>query len=379
MSKHKHQESPVINTVANTAEAEVVVTVEAEDVVVASPDKELATRPPSDNDGTLGYMAKVLPKEMEKSLRQTKLVTIEEFDNALAALPDEYASGFGSLLAKLNPNNDYMDSSSSGISRLDQLKIDQGAGDATLRPQTSSKGAIYSHPEGCVLTGANDAMAKMMHLPMRLKFYPLALYIGRTFFAPKVDGVVQAPEGVTVKGNSPVCTSHDRKMGNYYGECRVCPQRPFASGSYDPNSCKDVAELFIALADFTGVYRLQISTSGFKSCSQVIEQKTKGIKPWEKSFYLSVGTVKKSPTESYCNWIATPDTDGDPNGMPTPKAIRPMLELFARQIRTEVHLPQLASIYAKASELPAKANTTEKADVGAILGAVADYSTSGNV
>lgn len=348
----------------------------------ANPSTDLATAPASEvvqDDTSLAYMIPALP-HLKDSLLKTHRVAPEEFEKAITVLKPDQKSAFFELSERLNPSQEFMDSDSQGL-KLSMLKMDQGAGDDPAKPQNSVKGAIYSKPAGDLLT-VTPNFSKTMGLPDKLMVYVLGMYNGRAFFAPRgADGKPQPPPGIELRGNAPICLSFDRKKGSRFSDCASCAYRPFANGTVDRSACKDNVDLFICLGDLSNLYQISVQATSFKTCTQFISQKLNGKKnPWDMPFYLTTKKVQRPGQEFYV-WEAQVVTSAEaPNGVQTDESLKGLLGLFARQIRTEKHLPRLASIYAAAANQGGPHDVVDVASADAIAAAAGgmDYSQAGS-
>lgn len=331
---------------------------------------------------SMAYMIPALP-HLKDTLLKTKRVGAGEYETAIQTLDDKERNAYLDLTAKINPEKEFVEDGRTGMV-MSMLKMDQGAGDSDKRPPKSVKGAIFSTPAMELIT-VPEAFVEEKNLPSKVKIYVLGLYSGRQFWSPRdKDGKPQPLPGIDVKGNAPICSSYDRKVGSRFGECKGCAYRPFANGTVDRNACKDDIHLFICMADLSGVYQINVAATSFKTCTTKISQKTQGWRvPWQGAFWLSAQLVPgKVPGQEYAIWTATPVTSKDePNGVRTPDKLYPLLGLFARQIKTEIHLPRLAAAYSGAAE--GAASTGEpvaeaSADMIAAAAGGMDYSQAGS-
>lgn len=358
-----------------TTEATTAAPAETTPVHVAS--TEIVQR--TESDAPFAELAKILPAKMRASLMATRMVTPEEFDSALARLDDVSRDAVQGLIERLNPTNDFDNNENTRLN-LQMLKMDQGAGDDPARPENSVKGAFYTKPTGELLI-VPQAFEKTLKLPSRLKVYVLALYNGRMFFAPKDStGKPIPPPGVELRGNAPICVSYDRNVGSHYDECRACPYRPFANGSYDKDACKDNVDMYVVTADFSHMLRVPVAATSFKTSTDQIRQKTMGRRFWDVAFYLSTEKTNPKPGQEFYKLKASLVNENNPNGDPTPVELRPMLELFARQVRTELYLPALGATYARAKNKTDGAASGAAASTNDLLAAAdsMDYSNAGS-
>jgi|GEM_PF-4108051 len=310
------------------------------EVALSAPvDIEIAKAHPD----SLAHLIPVLPHKREVLLSLHK-VHPEEFDAVLAELPEDLRKNFSGLLRRMNPVRDTREMGEA-VFRPTTLRLYQGTGEKPKNVKLPKGGVEDSTGNIVLVPEAFKEDFEGVSQKIRVSF--LFMSVGRAYW-PARDGNGQPiiPDGLDIQGNRMICGSNDRLMGSRYGKCSDCPYKP----SFDSKTkaCKDSIDLFIVKPDLTGIYQVGLGATSFKTSANIMMGKANA---WDADymgqFDMSPLLVEK-PGQNYYVWQATPVTSRqEPNGVMNGPGALKIMELMARQIRTEVHFPRLAAIYAR--------------------------------
>ncbi len=320
----------------------------------------------------------VLPPKFHADLAELRDPTPNDLTSALAGLSDRERRGFEEWMRKMNPRKIGFHGATSAF-RVPDLRIYQGSGTDNTRPATTPKGGTYDS-DGNMVTAPGQA-AMMLGIPERFTGIVIGRHATRQMWPPKDEqGNLKPIPSIKeqVNPNRPLCRSMDQEFGTRWGDCSQCYYKPFGTGQYRKDECKDEYSFYVVRYDldegskvlpFSTIYRIPMASTSVKTGAGPINQRTQSWPQlWTQMFVFETVLQSKGNAAWYAWKTSVAVTAQNPQGVPTSPGAQRLLELLARKIDAAIYYPGLAGVYAEyanGTELPENA-----ADMGAIMGAV---------
>lgn len=362
-------------TTVPEADADLVIEVEASTEGTPAPiaiQNGIATVPVAALATEVGDWREKLPK----AIRALMSATPEPEEGELSALVDNLPSADAelcrSMFEGLNPVREGVISSVAEM-KIPTASIYQGTGDDAARPTTAPKGSLYTSRSE-LLCCYEKALARQNGVQQTVAIVPLLLIKSRTWWKPRRESFV-LPEGVDPNSKAPICQSPDRVQGSRYGACSACPNRPYAKGSYDADSCTDDAMLFFVVRGYVGIFSMNLKGASLKDAVGPLDR-SKG-KMYDRWWELSL----VNQTNARGSWftVKLSPLDADAGGVATTTEERHVFRALSATLLHQAAMPLFERVYnARAREAVATATGEVQADTSAVLKAAAqDYSQGG--
>jgi len=362
MSK-KDKTSTVENPTTETPPAETTPVAPIE----ASPEAtEIVKAPPAAievaNDGrTMAHLIPRLP-HLKRMLSRIQRPTLDEIEEAVTKLAPEKSRAFSEVLERLDPIKPGIHLSQSQTMRPRDIKIYQGLGEDDMRPQMVPVGGVYTK-DGRILAVPRK-FADLLKAPQTFKAVVVNIFGRQSFWPPRGKGKNGENEGkgrvppgehpfektpFSLMSGTPYCQSLDRERGDVFGDCHSCIYRPWPDRE-TPGDCKKDIELYVVLADFTGIYRIQLTGRSVGNAGKSLGEWMKNWpNPWHRVFEFEA--IAKSGEETKNAWfewqVRLAVSPEQPEGIPPTEEEKNLYKLLSAQITAELYLPNLANSYAK--------------------------------
>lgn len=310
----------------------------------------------------------------ERYLRQVyKPVLDEEIREVLKDLDPAKAKNFALALERMNPIKPGDHGKKRQGLQMFEARIYHGTGDDSSRPKMTPTGGIYG-TDGTILAACDRDSAEALsrgdvRVPERFEGFVIAGYEVNTFWPPRgEDGDAKdakASDGDEPKSKAPICRSIDQIMGDKFGACAACPERPFKDNRPNKNACRNEVHLYFVPRDFSGIYRMVLSGTNTKPGRAIRKAYSAGWRYlWDYAFAIS--TEKETdPKDASRRWFLVTH-DVMRSAAPT-EAEAKFLSLICRKIDTEYYWLEKRRIHLKILTGGAEKPSGE-ADFGALMG-----------
>ena len=191
--------------------------------------------------------------------------------------------------------------------------------------------------------------------PMRPEDLPVGNFYGSsgTDFGKEFVGTVLAyTKGRAMLGDKnlgedtsrPLCSSWDRKVGNSYGDCDVCPFRPWKDGKI--NRCGNDILFYFLDKEMTGIYTLRFAKTSEGGGRQLAKLAGTTIDLWSRWYRIYAEKQKSGDgKQEYRVLKATPWTPPTGESALVPDALQNVCEMLSHSIVSKHILPRINTIY----------------------------------
>lgn len=323
-------------------------------------------------EDAVARLVKIFPDEARYLKQVFRPVTDEELAEVLQDLDPKYAQNFGEALERMNPIKVGDHGRKRSGFQMFEARIYHGTGDDTSRPKLTPTGGIYS-TDGKILAACDRDSASTLKVPERFEAYVISGYEVNTFWPPRGgddDAKGKGDKGEEEnKSKAPICRSIDQVMGDKYGACAACPERPFKDNQVNKNACRNEVHIYFVPRDFSGIYRMVFSGTNTKPGRAIRKSYSTGWRQlWDHPFAI---TTKKEvdPKDSSRRWFLA-QSDVMRGDAPTAVEAK-FLNMLARKIDTEYYWVEKRRIHLKVLTAGAEKPSGE-ADLGALMGGSGD-------
>lgn len=303
--------------------------------------------------------AKALPDHAQY-LSQVSPPTKDEIGDAIKSLPQADMERMIAAFARMNPVKIGQHTAKRDFN-LPDIRIFHGTGTDEQRPAACPQGGIYT-TDGRILAVPKENVETLNYNPRykgvgtAFAAFVIGVHEAGTFWPPRN---APPPEGVEVRNNVPICRTMDRQRGDYFGDCKTCTYQPFKDGKANKDACRSEDHLYVVLADFSGIYRLVVSSTSVKPGSRAVKTKSKSWSSYyEHAFDFDARANSQGTNRWYelnANVSNTPD--------PEPEKVT-LLNALARQIDFQIYYPTLHRIYTTEPKMSAaKGNAADMDDL----------------
>lgn len=319
-------------------------------------------------------LVKLFPEEARYLKQVFRPVTDDELEAAVAALPENLARNFGEALERMNPVKLGDHGRKRSGFQMFEARIYHGTGDDPTRPKLTPTGGIYS-TDGKILAACDRDSASALKVPERFEGFVISGYEVNTFWPPRggdddaKGDKKDAKEGDENKSKAPICRSIDQIMGDKYGACAACPERPFKDNQVNKNACRNEVHIYFVPRDFSGIYRMVFNGTNTKPGRAIRKSYSSGWRTiWDHPFAL---TTKKEvdPKDSSRRWFLA-QSDVMRSDAPTEEEAK-FLNVISRKIDSEYYWIERRRIHLKVLTAGAEKPSGE-ADLGALMGGSGD-------
>jgi len=323
-------------------------------------------------------LIKLFPEESRYLKQAFRPVTDEDLEAAVRSLPEELARNFGEALERMNPVKQGDHGRKRSGFQMFEARIYHGTGDDPTRPKMTPTGGIYS-TDGKILAACDRDSAKALNVPERFEGYVISGYEVNTFWPPRGSDddakgdKKDAKDGDENKSKAPICRSIDQIMGDKYGACAACPERPFKDNQVNKNACRNEVHIYFVPRDFSGIYRMVFNGTNTKPGRAIRKSYSSGWRTlWDHPFAL---TTKKEvdPKDSSRRWFLA-QSDVMRSDAPTAEEAK-FLNVISRKIDSEYYWVERRRIHLKVLTAGAEKPSGE-ADLGALMGGSGDASAT---
>lgn len=356
MSKKSQAETPVTEATVST---ETVVAPPEAPIEVPPEATEVLTSPAAaievvDDGRTLAHLVPRLP-HLKRVLTRFHRPTLDEIDDAVARLAPEKSKAFTEVMERLNPIKPGVFLARKRTMTPQDIKIYQGIGNDDMRPQMVPVGGVYTR-DGRILAVPNN-FANVIKAPQSVRAIVISIYEGQSFWPSRGDdGKGRVPPGehpfekipFSMVSERPYCRSLDQVRGDVFGDCASCTYRPFAERGV-PNDCKTDMQLYVVLADFTGLYRILLTGRSVGNAGKSIAKwMNNWSNPWARVFEFEAvaKTGEKNSSNRWFEWqVRLAVSQEYPEGIPTTEEEKKLFQLLSNQVSAELYFPNLVNLY----------------------------------
>lgn len=251
-----------------------------------------------------------------------EIPTKMELQKIMDELPEEYEALFEIVRKTMGSKRGVYSQESSPL--FPELRVYQGTGNDPNRPEEMVPGQYY-------LT-SKETVGKTFEGTI------LAIWSGRTMW-----GDANAGESTKM----PICQSMDRKRGSAYGDCSVCPHRPWKDGKLQ--RCGNDVVAFMLSADLKDIVLVRFMKTSEPAGKQLLKFVRRSMEPWSRWYKLSTA-VKVNPNDSTKRWYLMNVEPSEGDDSLVPEEIYPFCEAMCTSLEATYILPNMASIYRQGAE-----------------------------
>lgn len=273
--------------------------------------------------------------DYEKQLQNARKPTGEEFQEVVDQLPEEMREEVVNLVGRLSSYREGLYLADKGVDFL-EMRLNQGIGTDPNKPEDLPAGHYY--------LSSNSRIGKEFEATV------IALWEGRSLW-PARGADDSAPTS-----RRPECTSMNRKVGTQYGQCAMCPHRPWANNKQ--TSCRDEIVALLLLKKPLELVQLRFQKTSEGSGRTLVRYLRSSLAPWMKwyKFSAEVQTNKELGRKWY-----TIKTETTPNNVQS--ELQPFCRAMFKLVEHEIILPRIASTYRSAEDNAIDPNTRPMGDV----------------
>lgn len=342
----------------------------------APPTSELAEAPPSNLAAPTEYpeeldtqtafdphgpyarrvLLKLFPKDERYLRKGYNPLSEEEFEQAVAALPEDLRTNLRDALERMEAVRPGVHTARQVDFRIFDVRINQGSGADPTRPTETPMGGYYA-TDMRLLAACNKQASKVLNIPELFEAYVILATEGNTLWPPR-------SEEEENKSGAPICKSLDRHMGTKFGLCDACEHRPFRFEERDPDGCRNDITLFVVPKDFSGVLRWTFTKSNFKAGREIKDAVSRAWPtPWTRA--LLFGTKEEKDDSGKLRWFVTTKEVDD---VTTPRKVATVLHALSRKIETEIYYPErrMSHLLGRRGSSESSGKTT-KANIGGLM------------
>lgn len=309
MPRKKDQSESEVNT-----ETETVMDNETTTALAPAPTAALSV--PAHHPDNI-KLAQGLPVELRERALKLWRPTASEMQGLIEALPSNVKAKVEALLNSLSPDDDGL--LGDYEQRIAQdIKLYHGVGNDPLRPRGVNKGEFY---------GSNG-----QEFGGKFVGAVLGLSDGRTLWPPKGSA-----------SNSPVCYSHDGRMGSEFGVCDNCE---YAAKKIIEGGCARDLTVYMVDNEFTGLYAIKFTKTSYKYGTVLRKILSQSKVPWAKWTQFEAGE-ETANNNKYHVIKASTVTSKNPADVIVAPELLPVFRALSSLVQAEVYLPKVVKLYAR--------------------------------
>jgi hypothetical protein len=260
-----------------------------------------------------------------------------EMQQTLLDLPEDLQEKMSNIYRSMSGKKRGAIGGDTDTSSFLALRLYHGVGSDPMRPEDLPVGNFYS-------SAGNDFGKEFVGTV-------LAYTKGRAMLGDKNQGE---------DTSRPLCSSWDRKVGNSYGNCDVCPFRPWKDGK--PNRCGNDILFYILDKDMTGIYTLRFSKTSEGGGRQLEKLAGTTFDLWSRWYRIYAEKQKSADGKmEYRVLKATPYNPPAGETALVPDELQTVCEMLSHSIVSKHILPRINAIYQDG----AKARVDEEEGFGA--------------
>lgn len=249
----------------------------------------------------------------------TEIPTPMDFMKILDALPEEYADAINEIITRTSSQKRGVYTSNERPD-MPELRIYHGTGNDMNRPENQRPGEFY-------LT-TKENVGKEFHGTV------LLVYEGNTMWPPN---------DATGSRGMPQCISMDRRVGSSYGDCKVCPNRPWKDGKI--NSCGNDVVAVMLTKNLKDIVLVRFQKTSEAAGRMLLKYSKRGtIGPWARWYKIVLEEEKRDRNRWFKMRV-------EPSEEYVPEALHPFCGAMCTVLEAKQFLPSLANVYRQAQEV----------------------------
>lgn len=263
--------------------------------------------------------------------------SIEQLYELVDAVPDELPQkdNLYDMLNRLNPNKKGVMSERATAFHT-SLYLYQGTGNNPNRPEDLIPGEMHYD--------SGDKVGK------EFIGTPLLIWEGRECRRELEDKTSQL-----------MCYSSDRKVGNFYGKCQMCPYFPFKNKPEKGEpKCTNSVSAFMLSQDAKEIVLVRFKGTSSNTGAQLLKYAARTPQLWSK--WYRIGTTSQVSSDKKFRWFTfTVGTITGEEGV-VPKDLHPICDAFYCAAARDYVFPNIARCYAGTTDTD-EAATSKGVDV----------------
>lgn len=271
----------------------------------------------------------VFTKKYGNSLAQLAEENVSEdtlFDR-IETLDEDAQEKLANMIKRMNPEKKGVISDNARPIYTD-LRLFQGVGNDENRPDTAIPGQFY-------LTTKENVGKEFIGTV-------ICVWEGRSMWGDREDG-----------GNkTPICQSLDRNVGNYYGDCDTCPQRPWKDGK-KPEHCHNEVSAFMLSKDLKDIVRIRFQRTSEPAGNRLLQYMKRSQNPWSRWYKITAEAVTSKNDSSYRYYVMKVNVAEGEDGTPAKvdKGIQGVCDAFCSITLQSFLYPAIQNVYRQAAQV----------------------------